>query len=191
MGQYYYVANLDKKQYLCPHKFNDGAKLMEFGHSTQGTLLAMTVLLADGNGRGGGDLEIEARQDKRNLLGSWAGDRIIIAGDYADTYKFLTKKEVNKIRTALKKEKYYQEHPEYIESCLNVYSVCRYDIFEDISFEIIKILISADELEIKELEGLLDWYKSISRDDKRLKKEITYLSRIVKREKEKAGMANV
>ena len=191
MGQYYYVANLDKKQFLCPHKFNDGAKLMEFAHSTQGTLLAMSVLLADGNGRGGGDLDLEPRQDKRKLIGSWAGDRIIIAGDYADPHNFLTKKEVNKIRSALKKEKYYQEHPEYIESCLNVYSSCRYSIFEDISFEIIKLLISAEELDIEKLEDLLEWYKAISTGDKKLKKESSYLSRIIKRRKEKVEVADV
>ena len=183
MGQYYYVVNLDKKQYLCPHKFNDGAKLMEFGHSTEGTLLALTVLLADGNGRGGGDLHIEARQDMRKLLGSWAGDRIVIAGDYADPHNFLTEEEVNKIKAILEKQEHYQEHPECIESCLNVYSACRFFVFEDISFEIIKILISANELEVETLEDLLRWYKTISRDDRKLKKEISYLSRIIARRK--------
>ena len=31
MGQYYVIANLDKKEFLNPHKFGDGVKLMEFG----------------------------------------------------------------------------------------------------------------------------------------------------------------
>jgi hypothetical protein len=79
VGQYYYVINLDKCEYLHPHKFGDGLKLLEFGCSTPGTLTALAVLLADGNGRGGGDLN-----STHPLIGSWAGDRIIVAGDYAD-----------------------------------------------------------------------------------------------------------
>jgi hypothetical protein len=78
MGQYYKVVNLDKKQYLEPHGFGNGAKLMEFA-SGGGTMMALGVLLADGNGCGGGDLD-----SSDPLVGSWAGDRIVIAGDYAD-----------------------------------------------------------------------------------------------------------
>lgn len=82
MGQYYLVVNLDKKEYINPHKFGDGAKLMEFASSGGGTMLALGILLADGNGLGGGDL-----QDVEDLpiVGSWAGNRIVIVGDYAET----------------------------------------------------------------------------------------------------------
>lgn len=79
MGQYYYVCNLDKKQFIHPHKFGDGLKLMEFGDSSSGTMLGLAALLADGNGRGCGDL----RSDNP-IIGTWARDRIVIAGDYAD-----------------------------------------------------------------------------------------------------------
>lgn len=79
MGQYYKVVNIDKKQYLHPHKLGDGLKLMEFGASAEGTMMALAVLLSDGNGRGGGDL-----RSRDPIVGSWAGDRIVIAGDYAD-----------------------------------------------------------------------------------------------------------
>lgn len=109
MGQYYYVVNIDKREYLPPHKFNDGLKLLEFGCSANGTMTALAILLADGNGRGGGDLcqtgkikelgelrkhqcvvsafdvdgnTYETRVPK--IAGSWAGDRVVIAGDYAD-----------------------------------------------------------------------------------------------------------
>jgi hypothetical protein len=83
MGQYYKVMNLDKKQFLHPHKLGDGLKLMEFGCSANGTMTALALLLADGNGRGGGDMRSDSR-----LIGSWAGDRIVIAGDYADEGKW-------------------------------------------------------------------------------------------------------
>ena len=59
MGQYYVLANLDKSEYLMPWDFEDGAKLLEFGNSDGGTMTAVTILLADGNGRGGGDLRSE------------------------------------------------------------------------------------------------------------------------------------
>ena len=83
MGQYYLIVNLDKKQFLHPHKCGDGLKLLEFGCSANGTLTALAILLADGNNRGGGDLHSE-----NPIIGSWAGDRIVIAGDYADEGKF-------------------------------------------------------------------------------------------------------
>lgn len=84
MGQYYYIVNLDKRQYLHPHFFGDGLKLLEFGDSAGGTMCALAVLLASGNNRGGGDL----RSDDP-LIGSWAGDRVVIAGDYDDDGKWL------------------------------------------------------------------------------------------------------
>lgn len=117
MGQYYTAVNLDKKQYLRPHACGDGAKLLEFGLSAMGTMSCLALLLADGNGRGGGDLfggkclECKGRgsfgdfggDDYRicevcrgagsvpapEIVGSWAGDRIVITGDYADEGKLL------------------------------------------------------------------------------------------------------
>lgn len=77
MGQYYMICNLDKKQSLNPHKFGDGLKLMEFGCNGCGTMTALAILLSAGNGRGGGDFRHESK-----YVGSWAGDRIVIAGDY-------------------------------------------------------------------------------------------------------------
>jgi hypothetical protein len=85
MGQYYLIVNIDKKQFLNPNKCGDGLKLLEFACSVEGTLTALAILLADGNNRGGGDL----RSDNP-IIGSWAGDRIVIAGDYADEGKFTT-----------------------------------------------------------------------------------------------------
>ena len=82
MGQYHKIVNLDKKQILHPHKFDDGLKLMEFGQSGQGTMAGLAVLLAascKGGARGGGDVDSES-----TLVGSWAGDRIAIIGDYCE-----------------------------------------------------------------------------------------------------------
>lgn len=86
MGQYYYPVNVTKRQFIHPHKFSDGLKLMEFGAGGEGTMLALAVLLADGNGRGGGDI---LGVDDLPVVGSWAGDQIVLSGDYSDPGKFV------------------------------------------------------------------------------------------------------
>ena len=90
MGQYYKIVNVKKKQYLDPHTFGDGSKLMEFSSNSIGVLAGLSILLADGNGRGGGDLHSE-----NEIIGSWSGDNIVIAGDYADTGKFVKDEDKN------------------------------------------------------------------------------------------------
>jgi len=87
MGQYYKIVNIDKKEYLHPHAFGDGLKLMEFGSSAGGTLTGLAILLADGNGHGGGDFHEE--DVKEPIAGRWKGDKIVIAGDYADPGSFI------------------------------------------------------------------------------------------------------
>lgn len=101
MGQYHIVVNLDKKTYLNPNHLGDGLKLLEFGDGGA-TLTALAILLAKDNGRGLGDLHVampdtplehwekdefnlkRVRTQHAHLVGSWAGDRITIAGDYGD-----------------------------------------------------------------------------------------------------------
>jgi hypothetical protein len=90
MGQYYKIVNIKKKQYISPLTFGDGSKLMEFSMSANGVLAGLAILLADGNGRGGGDLNSD-----NPIVGSWAGDNIVIAGDYADTGKFVKNDDSN------------------------------------------------------------------------------------------------
>lgn len=63
---------------------------MEFSMSANGVLAGLAILLADGNGRGGGDLHSE-----NPIVGSWAGDNIVIAGDYADNGKFVKNPDQN------------------------------------------------------------------------------------------------
>ena len=77
MGQYHLTVNLDKKEFLHPHKLGDGLKLWEQANSFAGTAVALLLLLACSNGRGGGDVP------SHPLVGRWAGDRIAVVGDYA------------------------------------------------------------------------------------------------------------
>ena len=90
MGQYYKIVNIKKKQYISPYIFGDGSKLMEFSMSANGVLAGLAILLADGNGRGGGDLHSE-----NDIVGSWSGDNIVVAGDYADDGKFVKDADKN------------------------------------------------------------------------------------------------
>lgn len=78
MGQYHHVYNLDKKQYVDGHHIGLGIKLMEQCGFEKSTADALWLLLACSNGRGGGD----AREHP--LIGTWAGDRIAVIGDYAE-----------------------------------------------------------------------------------------------------------
>ncbi len=73
MGQYHKVVNLDKQEYLHPHQFGDGLKLMEFGGSAQGTLSALAGLLL-----------LDNQQE-----GPWAGSRVTVTGDYGDEGRFV------------------------------------------------------------------------------------------------------
>ena len=78
MGQYHKVYNIDKKEYIEPHNINNGLKLVEQFGGEHTTATAIFLLIANSNGRGGGDVE------DHELIGSWAGDRLVIQGDYAE-----------------------------------------------------------------------------------------------------------
>ena len=78
MGQYHDVYNLDKRERIDPHKIDNGLKLYEQVGHVGSTSTALFALLANSNGRGGGDFP------EHPLIGRWAGDRILIQGDYAN-----------------------------------------------------------------------------------------------------------
>ena len=135
MGQYYRVCNLDKRQVLDPHAFGDGLKLLEFGCSSLGALTALTVLLADGNGRGGGDLHVNP--EEHPIVGSWAGERIVIAGDYGNEGKFLNSEPQDAL-LAVAKDAYTEDYqqPEHV----NLYHYAKYR-FEDVSDQVLAALL--------------------------------------------------
>ena len=84
MGQYYVIANIDKKEYINPSHLGSGIKLMEFAMDGQSAMTGLAVLLASSNGKGGGDLHVPAGSESAHIPGRWAGDRIVVAGDYDD-----------------------------------------------------------------------------------------------------------
>ena len=116
--QRYIIVNLDKEQCLHPYYFNDGDKLLEFGCSSERTLTALLILLIDAGYRCGGDLH-----SNNPIIGSWAGDRIVIAGYFGDEKKFLQKQDV---------VKYAKLHEGQLP---NLYYYAR-EYFEDISEQV-------------------------------------------------------
>lgn len=89
MGQYYIPVNVTKRQFIDPHRFGDGLKEIEM--LTGVTPKALAVLLFRSNEGGGGDLYSHPYSDAERkglkaLVGSWAGDNIVIVGDYDTAY---------------------------------------------------------------------------------------------------------
>lgn len=125
MGQYYYIVNLDKKEYLSPHDFHCGAKLCELGAQDNSTLAGLAILLSSGNGKGGGDIDSD-----NALIGSWAGDRIVISGDYAESMLFLDEET---------KSRYLHNGNE--DDIPNLYNHAR-ETFKNISADVVEILKS-------------------------------------------------
>ena len=78
MGQYHKTYNITKREFIHPHRINNGLKLMEQIGGAKSTADALFLLLANSNGRGGGDAR------PHPAIGRWAGDQIVVQGDYAD-----------------------------------------------------------------------------------------------------------
>jgi hypothetical protein len=74
------VANLTKREFIDPHRLGCGLKFWEQIANHPGTGSALLILLAGTRqSRGGGDLDSEAE-----VIGRWAGDFVVLAGDYAE-----------------------------------------------------------------------------------------------------------
>ncbi|QDT38402.1 hypothetical protein [Stratiformator vulcanicus] len=111
MGQYFKAVNLDKKEVVCPWCLGGGAKLWEWAANPQGAVL--TLLLRKSSEGGGGDYnspppQIVSIEDRAadiaavvaagitregapmvlpedSVVGRWAGDRIVLIGDYDES----------------------------------------------------------------------------------------------------------
>lgn len=108
MGQYWYPVNVDKHEFINPHKLGTGLKLREQLAAHPGTGAALLILTAAmPEVRGGGDFDLTANwhgpertfpahnaspgpmpesypEIARRIIGRWAGDRIALIGDYAE-----------------------------------------------------------------------------------------------------------
>lgn len=88
MGQYYLLANKNKREYILPHHLGCGAKLFEICANDLPRVLP--YLLHQSSGNGGGD----PRNQQTNHLGRWAEDRIVVVGEYDDSGLYQTAESV-------------------------------------------------------------------------------------------------
>jgi len=79
MGQYYYLVNLDKKEYVSPWDIEGVGKLREW--ATKKHVAAIPLLLGYSTSWGGGDPDWDDEEIKE-VAGRWAGDRVAMIGDY-------------------------------------------------------------------------------------------------------------
>lgn len=106
MGQYWIPVNIDKKEFIDPHKLAVGLKLGEqvgSGHGSPDALFILTAAMRER--RGGGDFDWDSNyygkertaahplgapvvedynEVAKRTIGRWAGDRIAVVGDYAE-----------------------------------------------------------------------------------------------------------
>lgn len=95
MGQYFYIVNLDKREYLDPLEIGCGMKLWEIAANP--CLNVLALLLRQSSEGGGGDI-----RKPYASAGRWAGDRLVIVGDYDES----------KIFNACEKGEYREVTPE-------------------------------------------------------------------------------
>ena len=197
MGQYYYVCNITKKEFLHPHHMGDGLKLMEFGLSAfgtmsglaillaDGTMSGLAILLADGNGRGGGDIE---EDPVTGVVGRWAGDKIVIAGDYADEGKFVTKKDVEGMFYENIKKNNTKEPLTPNKTNLNNVAGEKYkDISNDTLFALMADNYSREQLRKRGSFGIGDIVKDFDKIHMQLAKNKNDLALLVGQLKTEAG----
>lgn len=77
MGQYFKIANLDKKEFICTWDLEAGAKFLEIICNNIARLVP--YLLRKSDEGGGGDIN---NFDELEYCGRWACDKIVIIGDY-------------------------------------------------------------------------------------------------------------
>lgn len=81
VGQYYKLVNLDKKELIDAWTMNSGAKFWEIANNLPAI---WHFLLYKSSDSGGGDWH-DAEDNTNSNLGRWAGDRVVLIGDYDDS----------------------------------------------------------------------------------------------------------
>lgn len=160
MGQYYKVCNIESKEFLKPHSFNDGVKLMEFGNSGFGTMTALSsmLLLSD------------------TAKGPWAAQRIVVAGDYADEGRFVSanQADMNLYQVA---DDDYKCAKGIAEKFLK--SIMPADFLSGRDVDVVKSLTEDPELTFEQPEDLLEKLSiSVSQDTSKAVQEMMMWLRV-------------
>lgn len=185
MGQSpHLIVNLDRKEYIAPYKFGDMGKVGEFDQSAGGMMTGLSMLLYGSAHDGGGYFRVAkiTKKDEKpkipkdwriessywsdfakrghaivlpKIVGRWAGDRIVIIGDYAIPGKYM------KEFMPLTKEQWQKvfENSELIEECwkrkhVSLYGLAR-GLFKDVSEPTAKALKELGMLRSEEERGAM------------------------------------
>jgi len=98
VGQYFRLVNLDKKEYVDPWAIGGLGKLWEWCANNQCRVIPF--LLRKSSQGGGGDIHKDYK-----YAGRWAGDRIVLVGDYDESGLFdKVEEEFREISEELAKE---------------------------------------------------------------------------------------
>tara|TARA_Y100000034_G_C6889727_1_gene409123 strand:- start:1710 stop:2189 length:480 start_codon:yes stop_codon:yes gene_type:complete len=128
MGQYHYTCNLDKREYLNPFELGTALKLKEQMWNTPGVPVALYILTAASNGRGGGDVNDELNYDDihnpNGVVGRWAGDRIATIGDYFDQPNEYNRTDASRLKVNEKEfvdlwNREYEDISGIVRECMN------------------------------------------------------------------------
>lgn len=85
MGQYFLLVNVDRKEYVDPFFVGGGSGYKLWEWCTNNTTRVIPFLIRKSSSIGcGGDL----LSDSYKYAGRWAGDRIVLVGDYDDSGLF-------------------------------------------------------------------------------------------------------
>lgn len=99
MGQYFIIVNLDKKEYINPHGLGGGLKLWELSANRM-PMASLALLLRKSSVGGGGDIHRDYK-----TAGIWAGDRIVVVGDYDESKLYdVARKKYKDISTQVRKD---------------------------------------------------------------------------------------
>jgi hypothetical protein len=79
MGQYHIIVNLDKQEVIDPWEIGWGAKQKEHTGYAGSAGDAIYLLTQTSPNAGGGDFDLY-----EGISGRWAGDRVVVLGDYTE-----------------------------------------------------------------------------------------------------------
>ena len=134
MGQYFIIVNVSKKQFIDVGRLGENYKFSGVGRGLHGIVLGR--LLTSGGDWTKGFYRRYGNPNKDEFyLGVWAGDRIVIAGDY-------DKPNTNGIQTSTSDD-----------PTLNLYNKADLDpSYEDVTKKVIKWLANDEEMAKKLVE---------------------------------------